>query len=186
MKDIIVLMGGPGSGKGRATEALRAVRDFNYIETGAMFRALPSDCEIAKFLARGELVPDSELFPLIESKIDFDQDTILDGFPRTIAQAEWFINTYTPNFNIRVLFIDVPEETMIQRINNRLVVDGSTRTDDADAMIIRNRLSSFQNKTMPAINWMQNSSGIEFITIDGLPPYPQVSKDILEKLNIKH
>ncbi len=140
-KDIIVLMGGQGVGKGTFSAMLRNRHNYNYIETGAMFRTLPADSEIAKLIARGELVPDSELFKLIESKINDDADILIDGFPRTLPQAQWFVERYAHKFNIRVLYLDVPEEIMMHRIQKRMN-DGAGRADDADAAAVWTRFGT--------------------------------------------
>ena len=94
MKDMIVLMGGQGVGKGTFSKMLRARHDYNYIETGAMFRCLPADSAIAKLIAAGNLVPDTELFKLVASKITNTKDLLVDGFPRTLPQAQWLVKNY--------------------------------------------------------------------------------------------
>ena len=87
-KDIIVLMGGQGVGKGTFAKLLMRGHDFHHIETGALFRAMPADSAIGRLIARGELVPDAELFKLIASKITNDTDIILDGFPGKMADPK--------------------------------------------------------------------------------------------------
>lgn len=164
-KDIIVLMGGQGVGKGTFSKMLRERHDYNYIETGAMFRSLPADCEIAKIIARGELVPDSELFKLVASKITDDKDLLVDGFPRTLPQAQWLVENFADRFNVRILYLDVPEEIMIARINKR-INEGGGRADDADAAAVRRRLDTFWHTTMPAIEWLRTADGIHFSDVD--------------------
>lgn len=165
MKDMIVLMGGQGVGKGTFSKMLRARHNYNYIETGAMFRNLPADSEIAKLIAAGHLVPDSELFKLVASKITDDQDLLIDGFPRTLPQAQWLVKNYADRFNIHILYLDVPEEIMIARINKR-INEGGGRADDADATAVRRRLDTFWEITMPAIDWLRDAPGIRFADVD--------------------
>lgn len=165
MKDMIVLMGGQGVGKGTFSKMLRARHDYNYIETGAMFRNLPSDSEISKLIAAGHLVPDSELFKLVASKISDDKDLLIDGFPRTLPQAQWLVEHYADKFNIHILYLDVPEEIMIARINKR-INEGGGRADDADAAAVRRRLDTFWEITMPAIDWLRTAPGIRFADVD--------------------
>ena len=100
---MIVMMGGQGAGKGSMAAIMKTEHTYKHIESGALFRALPADSEIAKIIARGELVPDSELFKLMQSQITDDSDIILDGFPRTLAQAQWLVAEYADKFNIHVL-----------------------------------------------------------------------------------
>lgn len=168
-KDIIVLMGGQGVGKGTFAKLLMQGHNFNHIETGALFRAMPADSAIGRLIARGELVPDDELFKLIASKITDDTDIILDGFPRTVAQAKWLTHNYADKYNIHVLYLDVPEEVMIARIEKRNR-EGSHRGDDADMAVVRRRLDTFWHVTMPAIEWLRTAPGIKFSDIDVTGP----------------
>lgn len=169
MKDMIVLMGGQGVGKGTFSKMLRAAHDYNYIETGAMFRSLPADSEIAKIIARGDLVPDSELFKLVASKISTEKDLLIDGFPRTVPQAQWLVQNYADKFTIHILYLDVPEEIMIKRINKR-INEGGGRADDADSAAVRRRLDTFWKITIPAINWLRTAKGIKFSDVDVTGP----------------
>ena len=159
-------MGGQGVGKGTFSKMLRAGHDYKYIETGAMFRALPADSAIAKLIAAGNLVPDSELFKLMADTITDDgHDLLIDGFPRTTPQAQWLVQNYADKFNIHIMYLDVPEEIMVARINKR-IRDGGGRTDDADATAVRRRLDTFWNVTMPAIEWLRTAGGIRFSDVD--------------------
>lgn len=164
-KEIIVLMGGQGVGKGTFANMLMERHKYKHIETGALFRAMPVDSEIGCLIARGELVPDAELFKLIASQITGNADIILDGFPRTLNQAKWFIQNYADKYNIHVLYLNVPEEIMITRIEKRMRTGGN-RADDADMSVVRRRLDTFWHTTMPAIEWMRTAPGIKFTDID--------------------
>ncbi|MBD5400985.1 nucleoside monophosphate kinase [bacterium] len=169
MKNMIVLMGGQGVGKGTFSKMLRERHDYNYIETGAMFRSLPADSEIAKLIAAGNLVPDTELFKLVASKITNDKDLLIDGFPRTLPQAEWLVQNYADKYLIHILYLDVPEEIMLKRITKR-INEGGGRADDADATAVRRRLDTFWNVTMPAIEWLRTAPGIKFSDVDVTGP----------------
>ena len=162
---MIVLMGGQGVGKGTFSKMLRARHDYNYIETGAMFRALPADSTIAQIIARGELVPDSELFKLVATKITTERDLLIDGFPRTVPQAQWLVKNYADKFGIHIVYLDVPEDIMIKRINKR-INEGGGRADDADTAAVRRRLDTFWRVTMPAIEWLRTAPGIKFSDVD--------------------
>ena len=82
-------MGGQGSGKGTFANLLRKQHDYNYVEAGAILRAMPADSDIKQKISRGELVGDDDLFPIISQHMSTDKDIIMDGFPRTIGQAKW-------------------------------------------------------------------------------------------------
>lgn len=166
MKDIIVLMGGQGVGKGTFSKMLRERHDYDYIETGGILRNAPADSEIAKIIARGELVPDSALFNVITDTLNAStKDVILDGFPRTLSQAQWLVENFSGRFNMHVLYLDVPEEIMVKRINKR-IAEGGGRADDADATAVRRRLDTFWHTTMPAIEWLRTAPGIKFSDVD--------------------
>ena len=162
---MIVMMGGQGAGKGSIANIMKTEHEYKHIESGALFRTLPSDSEIAKIMARGELVPDSELFKLMETQITDDVDIILDGFPRTLPQAQWLVEKYADKFNIHVLYLDLSEELMIFRINKR-IREGGGRADDADDAAVRRRLDTFWKITVPAIEWLKTAPGIKFSDID--------------------
>lgn len=171
-KKLIILMGGQGVGKGTCAAELRNSGDYDYIEMGAMFRALPADSEIAKIIARGELVPDDKVFELVESKISGTRDIIMDGLPRTLDQAKWLVENLADKFDIQIIYMDVPEEIMKARIQKR-INEGGGRADDADAAAVRRRLDTFWNVTMPAIKWLQTAPGIHFATIDATGTVPE-------------
>ena len=111
--NMIVFMGGQGSGKGTFANLLLKQHNFDYVEAGAILRQMPKDSEICKKITRGELLADEDLFPIMASHIKTDRDLILDGFPRTIGQAKWLIEHYADKFNIKIVFLNISEDTMI-------------------------------------------------------------------------
>ncbi len=86
---MILLMGGQGVGKGTFARMLMERGKYEYIETGAILRALPPESKLAGIIARGELVADGDLFELLATHFNTDSDMILDGFPRTVGQSKW-------------------------------------------------------------------------------------------------
>jgi adenylate kinase len=182
MKEIIIIMGGQGAGKGTFSAMLRGAKEYDYIETGAMFRSLPADSEIAGLIAAGALVPDEMLFELVGSRIGFDRDILIDGFPRTLPQAQWFVRNYSDKFRIRVVYLNVPEEIMLLRIQKRLRVDGCGRADDADEAAVRRRLDIFHKVTMPAIEWLASADGVMFSDVDAAGSVDENFRRIQEAL----
>ena len=163
---LILMMGGQGVGKGTHARRLIARDGYGYIETGAILRGLPPKSPVAQIMARGELVPDADLFGVIDDAIEKTSgDIILDGFPRTLGQAQWLVKNYADRFDIRVIYMDVTEEIMLARIEKR-IREGGGRADDADAAIVRRRLDSFWRITMPAIEWLRTAPGIKFADVD--------------------
>ena len=166
MKKMIVLMGGQGVGKGTFARMLRERHEYKYIETGKMLRdAAETNPTVGDIMARGELLPFEMLTKIVSDALDCDSDVLLDGFPRTMDQATWLIDNYADKFNIHVLYLDVPEEIMIARIQKR-IREGGGRADDADATAIRKRLDIFWKTTLPAIEWMKTVPNIKFSDID--------------------
>lgn len=166
MKKIIVLMGGQGVGKGTFARMLCERHPFKHIETGALLReSAKTNKKIADIIARGDLVPEEDLLNLVSANIDTKQDVILDGFPRTIEQAKWLVSNYANNTDIHIIYLDVPEEIMIQRIQKR-IREGGGRTDDANKDAIKRRLNIFWTTTIPAINWLKSVPNIKFSDVD--------------------
>lgn len=172
---MILMMGGQGVGKGTHARRLIARDGYGYIETGAILRALPPESRVAQIMARGELVPDADLFDIVADAIAATNgDIILDGFPRTLPQAQWLVKNYAEKFDIRVIYMNVPESIMLARIEKR-IREGGGRADDADAAIVRRRLDSFWRITMPAIDWLRTASGIKFSDVDVSSVDPDVN-----------
>ncbi|MCM1294386.1 MAG: nucleoside monophosphate kinase [Muribaculaceae bacterium] len=180
--NLIVLMGGPGAGKGTFAKILRTSHDYKYIETGALLRQMPPESEIGQLIAQGNLVPDTALFDMMASHLTGNDDILLDGFPRTIGQAQWLVQNYADKFNIHVLYTNVPTDIIIKRLTKRFN-EGSTRADDGDPAIVRRRIDNFINTTMPAVNWMRNAPGIKFSDVDASGALDENMKNIMATLN---
>ena len=163
-KEMIVFMGGQGSGKGTFANLLLKERDFNYVEAGAILRQMPRDSAIHEKITRGELLTDAELFPIIADHIKTDKDLILDGFPRTIGQAKWLAENYADKFDIKIIFLNISEETMLAHIQNR-IKEGGNRADDNDENAVRKRIAAFKSTTMPAIEWLSQQPNIIFYNV---------------------
>lgn len=163
--NLIVLMGGPGAGKGTFAKMLRTDHDYKYVETGAILRQMSPESEIGRLIAGGNLVPDTALFDIIAPHLTGNDDILLDGFPRTTGQSQWLVKNYADKFNIHILYINVPTDIILKRLNKRMK-EGSTRADDANPEIIHHRIETFEQTTMPAINWLRNANNIMFSDID--------------------
>lgn len=129
--EIIVLLGAPGSGKGTTAEKIRDRINAVHLSTGDMLRAAvkagtPTGRTAEDFMKKGELVPDDVMVRLMEDRMD-QGDTgalyLLDGFPRTIAQAELLEQSLAArNGRIaRVVFLDAPRDVLIDRLTGRRI-----------------------------------------------------------------
>jgi len=171
---MILMMGGQGVGKGTLARCLMGRGQYEYMETGAILRALPPESKLAGIIARGDLVPDSDLFELLATRFDTGSDMILDGFPRTVPQAKWLVETFADKFDIHVIYLNVPESVMLSRIEKRVREEGN-RADDTDIAVVRRRLDNFWKITMPAIEWLRTVPNIKFSDID--VSQPEVDKN---------
>ena len=162
---IILMMGGQGVGKGKLSKMLLNDGQYDYIETGALLRSAPADSDIAKTIASGQLVSDAQMFALVSDNMHDGTDVLMDGFPRTLTQAQWLINTFADRYDIHVIYMTVPTEIMLARINKR-INEGAGRQDDADPSAVKRRLDTFFNVTVPAIEWLRTANNVHFAEID--------------------
>lgn len=150
----LILLGAPGSGKGTQASRLIEKNKLAHISTGDMLRAAvsaqtPLGVEAKKFMDAGELVPDAVVIGLVEERLqadDTENGFILDGFPRTTAQAE-ALGALTQRLNKglkAVVYLEVDEEELVQRLLGRGRADDNEET-------IRNRLNVYRTSTEPLI-----------------------------------
>lgn len=157
----LILFGPPGAGKGTQAQALVGHFNFMHLSTGDLLRAeIAEKTELGlkakQFIDAGELVPDETVIGMISSllqRIDTVPGVIYDGFPRTVAQAMELDKMLTSrNEGITALLsLEVPHDELV----NRLLIRGksSGRTDDADIATIENRISVYETKTQPLIDY---------------------------------
>ncbi|MBP3644635.1 MAG: adenylate kinase [Alistipes sp.] len=151
----VVLFGAPGCGKGTQSELLEKKFGLSHISTGEIIRShikaqTPLGQQMAEYISRGELAPDSVVIGMVEEYLSQNKGikgTIFDGFPRTTAQAEAFdklLESMGDSVDI-MIYMDVPEEELVQRILLRGKVSG--RADDASEDVIRNRIEIYNQQT---------------------------------------
>ena len=171
MKDI-VLFWIQGSWKGtQAKLLLEKYPEFQYFEPGQIFRALNSNENlISKYVketvARGEMVNDSLLFDLFKLSINIvkDKAMIMDGFPRTKPQMEFFLKTeIEQGRDFVAINFNLDKEKAIERIKQRAIEQN--RTDDVEESI-KKRLEAFEKETMPVIDYLRDNGKIIEIDAD--------------------
>ena len=157
----VLLLGGPGTGKGTQGKILGAIPGFFHCASGDIFRSVDRDSELGKIFhehsSRGELVPDGITVKMwqeaIQNRItggDFKPDRdllILDGIPRTVEQAR-IMEGLIKVLRIIHLACDSPEP-MFERLRRRALEEG--RRDDADEHVIRNRWEVYERETAPVL-----------------------------------
>jgi adenylate kinase len=184
----MLLLGPPGAGKG--TQALRLVAKLGIpqISTGDMLRgAVAAGTEIGRkaqdFMDRGELVPDAVVIGVAEERLsqsDAESGFVLDGFPRTAAQAE-ALDTLLEGMGTnleRCVAIDVDEDSLVTRLLGRAQIEG--RSDDSEDTI-RTRMSVYRAQTAPLVDYYRNR-GI-LAEVDGLGSVEEIAKRIEEALS---
>ena len=154
----LLLLGPQGSGKGTQAKRIEAVYGIPHVSTGEMFRAAISNGtdlgrEVEPILAAGSLVPDELTIALIEARLaedDAHDGFILDGFPRTLPQAEALdalLSAIGRDLDA-VLFFDVPDDVARERALGRAHQEG--RADDTPELIDR-RLAIYHQDTEPVV-----------------------------------
>ena len=173
----ILLLDPHGAGKSTQAHLLSASLKLPYFSTGDMLRVLASQPtetgrHIRERLERGEYMSDQEMIPLVEERlqqVDAMHGFILEGFPRTITQAQQLKVSIDLVINLQLTL----EESMARLIARR-------RTDDTPE-IIRRRLEHYQADAQEIINHYQAKS--RFIEVDANQPVAQVQSDIMEAIN---
>ena len=154
----ILILGAPGSGKGTQGKILAERLGLPKITTGDLLRAAmqvqtPLGTEAKKYYDAGKLVPDSVILGMIKDELarpEAKGGAILDGFPRTAAQAELVDKTLAERGQRlnHILLLDVTEEELVRRMRSRAQLEG--RSDDTPEAIAT-RLQVYQRDTAPLI-----------------------------------
>jgi adenylate kinase len=193
----VIMLGAPGAGKGTQAERLAKARGIPKISTGDMLReAVKAGTEIGlrakAIMDRGELVSDEVMIGVVKERLD-RADTrdgfILDGFPRTVAQAQALDRLVESRAALTIVDIEVPEPELVRRLTTRLVCEncGSNaegvdlaqmatvpcarcggrlkqRSDDNEA-VVRERLKVYRRDTQPLVEYYRSRP--TFRTVNG-------------------
>jgi adenylate kinase len=183
----ILLLGPPGAGKGTQAESLVEEFGIPQISTGDMLRAAVADetpvgREAKGFMDRGDLVPDSVVIGVAEERLgkpDAAGGFILDGFPRTVAQAralDDLLDRIGSKLEKCVALV-VDEEAVVKRLLKRAEIEG--RSDDNEATI-RNRMSVYHESTKPLIDYYRERGVLA--EVDGMGGVDEIGARIREAL----
>jgi adenylate kinase len=179
----ILLFGPPGSGKGTQAALLSERLGLPVLSTGDMLRqaiaeGAPLGEKVARIMASGELVDDETMGEVISERMerpDTRRGFLLDGFPRTVPQAEALerILEHRGEGLDAVVVLEVPEAELLRRALDR------RRADDKEG-VIRERLRVYRNKTEPLIGYYRDRGLLRLV--DGDRPVPEVAEGIFAAL----
>lgn len=181
----IILFGPPGAGKG--TQAEKIINHFSipHLSTGDIFRSnikneTPLGKKVKSILDSGKLVPDETVVELVAdelSKEKYNDGVVLDGFPRTVTQAEALDQFLSDNGRQIDAFVtlDVPEQELINRILSR----GEGRSDDTPEKI-KTRLQVYREETEPVLNHYEKQGVVK--RIDGVGSIEEIFERITSVL----
>lgn len=181
----LILFGTPGVGKGTQAEKICKKYNIPQVSTGEMLRtAIENNTALGRkaklLMDKGELVPDDVILGIIERRVvqpDCKKGFILDGFPRTIPQAEEFSKLLEKHNIPQFICIEiyVPQEIILKRLLGR------GRIDDTKETVLK-RLKIYENKTAPVKEYYKKAQ--QFFSIDGNKPIDEVFNEI-KKLLLK-
>jgi adenylate kinase len=210
----LVVLGRQGAGKG--TQCVRLSRHYvvPHISTGDMLRAaVKAETELGRkaseLMSAGDLVPDDIMVGIVEERLA-DDDTsrrgyILDGFPRTVAQADALAQITVARPLDLVVDLDVPTDVVLERLASRRVcvdcganysLENLPRYGDCDncggevvqrqddtPSAIKHRLDEYEHKTAPLIEWYSDRDLL--VVIDGQGPLDEVTKRVTVAIDVR-
>lgn len=204
-----IFLGAPGSGKGTAASRIAPKRNIPHISTGDLFRKnIKENTKIGKkakeFMERGDLVPDEIVIEMLKERIekeDCEKGFILDGFPRTIPQAEKLTELIDMDLVINMC---VPDDIIIKRLSSRITCKDCgeifntvgiptkeegicdkcqgkvIRRADDEPEVIQNRLETYKNQTAPLIDFYRNKGILHDVICDN---YDQTAEETAQQVS---
>jgi adenylate kinase len=176
----VVLFGPPGAGKGTQAVKLRDLLSVPHISTGDMFRYhIKNDTDLGRtakeYSNQGKLVPDEVTIAMVKGRLS-EQDVadgfLLDGFPRSVPQAE-SLDKILEELGKKldhVVNIKVADEEVKNRLSKRADIEG--RADDADPVVIESRIATYKNQSEPCLTYYRPQQIVR--DIDGIGSIDEV------------
>ena len=185
----LVFFGPPGSGKGTQADLLANKLDIQHLSTGDILRKKlknkdEQSLQLQKILSTGNLVPDEHLNQIITEQILSKESAngfILDGYPRTMGQADFLISLMNDNnlafdaiFNFNIDF-KIVEQRIIDRY------DQEKRTDD-NQLVIKTRINKYESETYPVSEYFSKRFSSNYFTIDASLEILEIQKELIKIL----
>ena len=183
----VIMLAPPGAGKGTQSERIAARYGVPHISSGDIFReeaaaGTPVGQRLRGYVESGDLVPDDLVLSLILDRVvaaaEKSGGYVLDGFPRTLAQAEAAADMAAKSdvSAQAVVYLDAPQEVILARITGR----GEGRADDSEA-VARHRFAVYMENTRPLLDYYTRRGIV--VTVDATPPVDAVSEQIFRALD---
>jgi adenylate kinase len=201
----VIMLGPPGAGKGTQAERLAAARGIPKVSTGDILReavkaGTPLGLQAKAVMDRGELVGDDIMIGIVRERLDRPdarRGFILDGFPRTVAQASALDAMMAGRDPLIVVDIAVPEEALVRRLASRRICEGCglnaegaaaaagtcqrcggrlIQRDDDKESVVRERLAVYRRNTQPLVDYYRDRP--TFRSIDGAQPLDRVASSL--------
>ena len=177
----IIMFGPPGSGKGTISKELHKRLGVPHISTGDMLREevaaeTPLGLEIKEIMGTGTLVPDVIVDALVEKTLKGKESYLLDGYPRTRAQAERLLEVSMPDIVIK---LHVDEETILARVRKRADIEG--RADDSEE-IIKKRLKHYRDQEIAVLGLYCHTGEFNVYEVKGAESIEETTKKAIKCL----
>jgi adenylate kinase len=212
----IIFLGAPGSGKGTQASLLEERLGIPHISTGdilrdAVRRGTELGQQVEPIMKSGGLISDELMNAVVSERLaqdDVSGGFLLDGYPRTVGQAEALGQSLDGNGDeeLRVFYLSVPDQKIVERIGDRLSCSGcgaiyhrrnsppgqegqcdrcggelTHRADDVESEAVRKRLEEYHGQTMPVVEFYRNRGMLQ--EIDGLGDIESIFEEIRRRLN---